>query len=53
MRYLGHPLTFTENFKEIVEGNPFAGELNSSGVAKYRDFGSIDGYISETVQDRR
>jgi len=30
-----------------------AGELNARGVAKYSDFGPIDGYISETVQDRR
>jgi len=35
------------------QGNPSAGELNTSGVAKYSDFGPIDGYISETVQDRR
>jgi len=26
-------------------------ELNTTGVAKYSDFGPIDGYISETVQD--
>ena len=29
------------------------GELNIRGVAKYRDFGPVDGYIPETVQDRR
>jgi len=46
---LGHPLTSTENFTEIV----LPGELNTRGVAKYSDFGPIDGYISETVQDRR
>ena len=28
------------------------GELNTIGVAKYSDFGPIDGYISETVQNR-
>jgi len=28
-------------------------ELNTRGVAKYSDFGPIDRYISETVQDRR
>ena len=44
IRYLGHPLTSTENFTEIVPGEP-------RGVAKYSDFGPIDGYISETVQD--
>ena len=42
VRYLGHPLTSTENFTEIVPG-----------VAKYSDFGPIDGYVSETAQDRR
>jgi len=25
--------------------------LNARGVAKYSDFGPIEGYISETVQD--
>jgi len=47
--YLGH-------FTEIVPGEPQTptpGELNTRGVAKYSDFGPIDGYISETVQDRR
>jgi len=28
-------------------------ELNPRAVAKYSDFGPIEGYISETVQDRR
>ena len=32
---------------------PPPGELNTRGVAKYSDFGPIDGYISETAQDRR
>jgi len=32
---------------------PPAGELNARGVAKYSDFGPIEGYISETAQDRR
>jgi len=27
--------------------------LNTRGVAKYSDFGPIEGYISETMQDRR
>jgi len=54
IRYLGHPLTYTENFTEVVPGEPLRrGELNTRGVAKYSDFGPIDGYISETVQDRR
>jgi len=34
-------------------GTPPPGELNTRGIAKYGDFGPIDGYISETVQDRR
>ena len=34
-------------------GTPPPGQLNTIGVAKYSDFGPIDGYISETVQDRR
>jgi len=33
--------------------NRFAGELNAREVAKYSDFGLIEGYISETVQDRK
>ena len=51
--YLGNPLTSTENFMEIVPGDPSIGELNARGVAKYSDFGTIEGYISETVQDRK
>ena len=34
-------------------GAPPPGELNARGVAKYSDFGPIEGHISETVQDRR
>jgi len=36
-------------------GTPPPGELNTRGVAKYSDFGPIEGYmyISETVQDRK
>jgi len=30
-------------------GTPPPSELNERGVAKYSDFGPIDGYISETV----
>ena len=44
--YPSHPLTSTENFTEIVPGEPLR------GVAKHSDLGHIDGYISETVQDR-
>jgi len=53
IRYLGHPLTSTENFTEIVPGTPPPGKLNTRGVATYSDFGPIDGYISETAQDSR
>jgi len=34
-------------------GTPPLGELNTRGVVKYSDFGPIEGYISETVQDSR
>ena len=34
-------------------GTPPSGELIRRGVAEYSDFGPIDGYISETVQDSR
>ena len=33
-------------------GTPSSGELNTRGVAEYSDFGPIERYISETVQDR-
>ena len=33
-------------------GTPPSGELNTRGVVKYSDFGPIEDYISETVQDR-
>jgi len=35
------------------KGTPPPGELNTRGVAKYSDFGPIEGYISETVQDMK
>ena len=35
------------------QGNPSGGGLNRRGVAKYSDFGHFQGYISETMQDRR
>jgi len=53
----GHALTSTKNFTEIVpdQGTPPLAErgLNARGVAKYSDFGPIEGYMSETMQDRR
>jgi len=45
-----HPLNI---LRRSSQGNPPPGELNTRGVVKYNDFGPIDGYISETVQDRR
>jgi len=51
--YLGHPLTFTESFMEIILGEPLRRGVKHKRVAKYSDFGPINGYISETVQDRR
>ena len=53
MWYLGHPWPLYKNFTEIVSGEPLRrGELNTRGVAEYSDFGPIERYISETVQDR-
>ena len=34
-------------------GTPPLGVLNRRGKAKHRDFGPLQDYISETVQDRR
>ena len=39
-------------YGDRVRGTPLSGELNTRGVAEYSDFGPIDGYISETVQNR-
>jgi len=35
------------------QGKPSVRELNPKGEVKYSDFGLIEGYISEMVQDRR
>ena len=40
--YLGHSLTSTGNFTEIVLGEPLHRELNTRGVVKYSDFGPIE-----------
>jgi len=45
-----HPLKIS---RRSSQGTPPTGELNTREVAKYSDFRPIDGYISETVQDRR
>jgi len=39
--------------RRYSQGTPPPEGLNSRVVAKYSDFGPIEGYISETVQDRR
>ena len=33
-------------------GTPPSGELNTRAVAEYSDFGPIERYIPETVQDK-
>jgi len=38
---------------EIVPGEPLRRGLNQRVVQKFSDFGPLQGYISETVQDRR
>jgi len=40
-------------YGDHLRGTPPSGELNAKGVAKYSDFGRIEGYISETTQDIR
>jgi len=42
-----------KTLRRSSQGNPSAGEVKHRRVAKYSDFGPIDGYISETVQDGR
>jgi len=59
LRHLVHwpSVTFDKNFTEIVPGEPLrrggGGGVKRRGVAKYSDFGPFQGYILETVQDRR
>ena len=40
-------------YTDRPRGTPPPGEFNTRGVVKYSDFGPVEGYISETVQDRR
>jgi len=49
--YLGHLWPFVKNFTEIVPGEPSGRWLNARTVAKYSNFGLIQGYISDTMQD--
>jgi len=37
----------------MVYGTAASAALNARGVAKYSDFGRIEGYISETLQDKK
>jgi len=39
-------------YGERSRGTPASGELNTRRVAEYSDFGPIERYISEMVQDR-
>ena len=41
-----------EFYRDRPRRTPPSGELNTRGVAEYSDFGPIERYISETVQDR-
>ena len=39
-------------YRDRPRGTPPLGELNTRGVAKYSNFGPIERYISQTVEDR-
>jgi len=39
-------------FGDRPRGTLTSGDINTRGVAEYSDFGPIERYISETVQDR-
>ena len=50
--YPGHPLTSTENFTDIVPGEPLRrGRIKCRMDSQNSDFGPIEGYISKTVQE--
>ena len=40
-------------YEDRPRGTPPSVELITRGVTEYSDFGPINGYISETVQDRK
>jgi len=40
-------------YGDSPRGTPPVEDLNARGVAKYSNFGHVEGYISETVQDKR
>jgi len=39
-------------YRDRPRGTPPSGELNTRGLAKCGDFGPIERYVWETVQDR-
>jgi len=49
MPFCTHPLISLQNFTEIFLGKPLRQGLNVRGVAKYNEFGHVEGYISKTV----
>jgi len=60
VRYMLSPVRLSSvcnargKFYGDLPGEPLRrGKLKTRGVAKYSDFGPIEGYISETVQDKR
>ena len=40
-------------YDDMMQRTALSGALNARGVAKYSDFGRIEGYISETMQHRK
>jgi len=43
----------TKFYEDRLRGTLPWAELNTRAVAKYSDFGLIEGYVSEAVQDKR
>ena len=41
-----------KTYEDRPRGTLASGELNTRGVAEYSDFGPIERYISETLQDK-
>ena len=52
IRYLGHPLTSTENFTEIVPGEPLRRVFKRKGDSDYSYFWHLECENSETMLDR-
>jgi len=49
---LAIPYLSVNILRRSSQGNPSVGGLKHKRVAEYSDFGHIERYISETVQDR-